>query len=139
MNIALIIILIIVIIFIGLIIINYYRLKKLPILPDSPNIKHLTANTFNQHIKGGIAIVDFWAEWCMPCKVMMPILNELANTTHAKFKIYKVNVDQQRYLAERFKIRNIPTLIIFKNGKEVKRLIGVKTKEQIVNEINKLL
>lgn len=138
MSTALIIILIIVVAFIGLTVYNYYRIKKMPAVPDNPNIKHLTANTFNQHIKGGIAIVDFWAEWCMPCKVMMPILNELANASDAKYKVYKVNVDQQRHLADRFKIRNIPTLIIFKNGKEVKRLIGVKTKDQIINEIKKL-
>ncbi len=108
----------------------------MPIGPESTKIKHLTANTFNQYVKGGICIVDFWAEWCMPCKLMMPVLNELAEKTN--YKIYKVNVDQQQALAARFRIKSIPSLLIFKNGKEVKRIIGVKNKEYILKEIEKL-
>lgn len=138
MTTVLIIIASIVIAFVGLTIYNYRRIKNMPSVPENPNIKHLTANTFNQHVKGGIAIVDFWADWCMPCKLMMPVLNELANDKQHSFKVFKVNVDQQRLLAERFRIRSIPSLIIFKNGKEVKRMVGVKTKEQILNEIKKL-
>lgn len=138
MTTVLIIIVSIVIVFVGLTIYNYRRIKNMPSVPENPNIKHLTANTFNQYVKSGIAIVDFWADWCMPCKLMMPVLNELANDKQHPFKVYKVNVDQQRSLAERFRIRSIPSLIIFKNGKEVKRLVGVKSKEQILNEIKKL-
>jgi thioredoxin 1 len=138
MTTVLIIIAFIVVAFVGLTVYNYRRIKNMPSVPDNPNIKHLTANTFNQHVKGGIAIVDFWADWCMPCKLMMPVLNELANDKQYSFKVFKVNVDQQRALAERFRIRSIPSLIIFKNGKEVKRLVGVKTKDQILNEIKKL-
>lgn len=138
MTTVLIIIASIVVAFVGLTVYNYRRIKNMPSVPDNPNIKHLTANTFNQHVKGGIAIVDFWADWCMPCKLMMPVLNELANDKQYSFKVFKVNVDQQRALAERFRIRSIPSLIIFKNGKEVKRLVGVKTKDQILNEIKKL-
>lgn len=138
MTTVLIIIISIVIVFVGLTVYNYRRIKNMPFVPENPNIKHLTANTFNQHIKGGIAIVDFWADWCMPCKLMMPVLNELANDKQYSFKVYKVNVDEQRNLSERFRIRSIPSLIIFKNGKEVKRLVGVKSKDQILNEIKKL-
>lgn len=138
MTTVLIIIASIVVAFVGLTVYNYRRIKNMPSVPENPNIKHLTANTFNQHVKGGIAVVDFWADWCMPCKLMMPVLNELANDKQHSLKVYKVNVDQQRSLAERFRIRSIPSLIIFKNGKEVKRLVGVKTKDQILNEIKKL-
>ncbi len=138
MTTVLIIIISIVIVFVGLTVYNYRRIKNMPFVPENPNIKHLTANSFNQHIKGGIAIVDFWADWCMPCKLMMPVLNELANDKQYSFKVYKVNVDEQRNLSERFRIRSIPSLIIFKNGKEVKRLVGVKSKDQILNEIKKL-
>ncbi len=138
MTTVLIIIISIVIVFVGLTVYNYRRIKNMPSVPENPNIKHLTANTFNQHIKGGIAIVDFWADWCMPCKLMMTVLNELANDKQYSFKVYKVNVDEQRNLSERFRIRSIPSLIIFKNGKEVKRLVGVKSKDQILNEIKKL-
>ena len=138
MTTVLIIIISIVIVFVGLTVYNYRRIKNMPFVPENPNIKHLTANSFNQHIKGGIAIVDFWADWCMPCKLMMPVLNELASDKQYSFKVYKVNVDEQRNLSERFRIRSIPSLIIFKNGKEVKRLVGVKSKDQILNEIKKL-
>lgn len=138
MSLTLIIILIIVVVFISLIVYNYQKLKKMPTAPENPNIKHLTATTFSQHIKGGISIVDFWAEWCMPCKLMMPVLNELAADKNLSIKVYKVNVDQQRTLAAKYNIKSIPSLLIFKNGKEVKRIIGAKTKDLIVKEIQKL-
>lgn len=138
MSLTLIIILSIVVAFIALIVYNYRRLKKMPAVVDNPNIKHLTANTFNQYTKGGIAVVDFWAEWCMPCKMMSPVLNELSNDEKLDVKVYKVNVDQQRPLAEKFRIKSIPSLLIFKNGKEVKRIVGVKTKDFIAKEIQKL-
>ncbi|GAB4457764.1 MAG: hypothetical protein Fur0028_12180 [Bacteroidales bacterium] len=138
MSIVLLVILVVVVIFIGLIVYNYKKIKKMPSGPENPNIKHLTATTFNQHVKNGISVVDFWAEWCMPCKLMMPVLNELAADPNLPIKVYKVNVDQQRSLAAKYNIRSIPSLIIFKNGKEVKRLVGAKTKDLIVKEIQKL-
>ncbi|MGQ9847293.1 MAG: thioredoxin [Bacteroidales bacterium] len=135
---VLIVILVIVILFVAINIYNFIRLKKAPAVAENPKITHLTATTFNQYIKSGIAVVDFWAEWCMPCKIMMPILNELASDNTLPIKVFKVNVDQQRSLAAKFNIKGIPTLIIFKNGKEVKRLVGAKTKDLIVQEIKKL-
>lgn len=138
MTTVLIIILVVVLLFVGLNVYNYIRLKKSPVVAENPKIQHLTATTFNQHTKAGIAVVDFWAEWCMPCKMMMPILNDLASDESLPIKVFKVNVDQQRPLAAKFNIKGIPTLIIFKNGKEVKRLVGAKTKDMIVKEIKKL-
>jgi len=138
MTTVLIIILVIVLLFVGLNVYNYIRLKKAPAVAENPKIQHLTATTFNQHTKAGIAVVDFWAEWCMPCKMMMPILNDLASDESLPIKVFKVNVDQQRPLAAKFNIKGIPTLIILKNGKEVKRLVGAKTKDMIVKEIKKL-
>jgi thioredoxin 1 len=138
MSTVFIVILVIVLAFIGLMVYNYRKIKKMPTGPESKNITHLTANIFNQHTKSGIAVVDFWAEWCMPCKMMMPILNDLASDETLPIKVFKVNVDQQRPLAAKFNIKGIPTLIIFKNGKEVKRLVGAKTKDLIVKEIKKL-
>lgn len=138
MTTVLIVILIILILFVALNIYNYIRLKKAPTVAENPKIIHLTATTFNQHTKSGIAVVDFWAEWCMPCKMMMPVLNDLASDNALPIKVFKVNVDQQHSLAAKYSIKGIPTLIILKNGKEVKRLIGAKTKDLIVKEIKKL-
>lgn len=135
---VLIVILIIAILFVALNVYNYIRLKKASAVTENPQIIHLTATTFNQHTKSNIAVVDFWAEWCMPCKIMIPILNDLASDNTLPIKIFKVNVDQQRSLAAKYSIKSIPTLIIFKNGKEVKRLVGAKTKDLIVKEIKKI-
>lgn len=138
MTTVLIVILIIIILFVVLNIYNYIRLKKAPAVAENPKIIHLTATTFNQYTKSGIAVVDFWAVWCMPCKMMMPVLNDLASDNTLPIKVCKVNVDQQSSLAAKFNIKGIPTLIIFKNGKEVKRLVGAKTKDLIVKEIKKI-
>ncbi|MCX7862066.1 MAG: thioredoxin [Bacteroidales bacterium] len=135
MTTILIIIIVIVVVFVGLIIYNYYRLKKMPDVKDNPKIVHLTEKNFNQHIKTGISIVDFWAPWCMPCKMMAPVLNELAKTNDDSFKVCKVNIEKYRRLAERYKISSIPTIIIFKNGKAAKRIVGVVTKGKILKEL----
>ena len=82
-------------------------------------------------------LVDFWADWCMPCKMMAPILNEVAEATEGSATIYKLNVDEQQQVAAQYGIRSIPTMILFKDGKEVERIIGVKSKEAVIASINK--
>ena len=121
--------------FVGWIAWSYRKLQKAPPVADHPNVRNLTQNNFKQHIAGGIILVDFWAPWCGPCKMVAPILNEIAEEQSGKVRIGKVNVDQQQTLAARFKVRNIPTLILFKNGKEVKRIVGVKPKKALLAEI----
>ena len=85
----------------------------------------------------GTVLVDFWADWCMPCKMMAPVLNDVAQATDGTASIYKLNVDEQQQVAARYGIRNIPTMILFKDGKEVERIIGVKPKDYIISSINK--
>ena len=75
-------------------------------------------------------LVDFWAVWCGPCQMMAPILHEL-ETEMPDVQIGKVNVDEQMDLARQFRVVSIPTLIIFKNGQEVQRMVGVKSKEEL--------
>jgi thioredoxin 1 len=89
---------------------------------------------FKPVIRRGITLVDFWAPWCGPCKMVAPILNELAETEN-RVTIAKLNVDQQQQLAQKFKVRNIPTLIMFRDGREVRRYVGVKTKKFLEKEI----
>lgn len=83
-------------------------------------------------------LVDFWAEWCGPCRVLGPILDEVANEVGENAKIVKVNVDDNRELAEKFGIRGIPTMIFFKNGQAAKTLVGVQAKEEIKKTLEEL-
>jgi thioredoxin 1 len=83
-------------------------------------------------------LVDFWAEWCGPCQMMGPIIEELAKELEGKFKIGKMNVDENRETASKYGIMSIPTLIIFKDGKEAKQLVGLQSKESLKEELEKI-
>ncbi len=80
-------------------------------------------------------LVDFWASWCVPCKLMAPVVEELSGELSATVKVGKVNVDENSELATRFSVLNIPTLVIFKDGEEAARIIGVNSKESILRKI----
>ncbi|NLE36382.1 MAG: thioredoxin [Bacteroidales bacterium] len=113
-------------------------MKNAPAVADSELIEHLTAQNFAHKTKNGVVLVDFWADWCMPCKMMAPILNEVAAATDGTASIYKLNVDEQQQIAAQYGIRSIPTMILFKDGKEVERIIGVKSKEAVLASIRKV-
>jgi len=83
-------------------------------------------------------LVDFWAAWCGPCQIMGPIVEELAEEVKDKFKIGKLNVDENRETAGKYGVMSIPTLIIFKGGKDVKQLVGVQSKETLKSELEKI-
>ena len=83
-------------------------------------------------------LVDFWAVWCGPCQMMGPIIDELAKEVKDKFKVGKLNVDENRETAAKYAVMSIPTLIIFKNGEAVKQLVGVQAKESLKEELDKL-
>ena len=78
-------------------------------------------------------LVDFFADWCGPCKMMAPIVEELATELDGKVKVGKINVDENSDIAVEYNVMSIPTLIIFKNGKEEKRLVGLRDKEELLN------
>jgi thioredoxin len=77
-------------------------------------------------------LVDFFADWCGPCKMMAPIVEELATELDGKVKVGKINVDENSDIAVEYNVMSIPTLIVFKNGKEEKRLVGVRDKEELL-------
>jgi len=83
-------------------------------------------------------LVDFWAVWCGPCQMMEPIIEELAKEMKDKYKIGKMNVDENRETAAKFGIMSIPTLIIFKDGKAVKQLVGAQAKDNLKEELEKI-
>lgn len=86
-----------------------------------------------------LILVDFWAPWCGPCLTMVPIMDELAEELGDKFKIGKVNVDENQVLASRYEIMSIPAFKIFKDGKIVKNIVGIQSKETLKNELEKCL
>jgi len=102
---------------------------------------HLTEQNFEQEVlKGNVpTVVDFWAEWCGPCKMMGPIIDEVADELSGKVKVAKVNVDEAQSLAMKYNVMSIPTLIFFKDGKVADQSVGVVAKGQLVDRINKLL
>jgi thioredoxin len=87
----------------------------------------------------GLVLVDFWAEWCGPCKILGPILQELAENNEHKFKLIKVNVDAEPELAQQYGIMSIPTMKLFLNGEIVGEIVGAAPKQHIEDEINKHL
>ena len=99
----------------------------------------LNKDNFEKSIANGVALVDFWAEWCGPCKMQLPIIEEFSSEMEGKATIGKVNVDEELELAQSFGIQSIPTLILFKDGKPVKKLVGLHSKEALYEEVNQIL
>ena len=96
----------------------------------------LNKDNFEATISNGVALVDFWASWCGPCKMQLPIVEELSNELGEKAKVGKVNVDEQLELAQQFGIQSIPTLILFKDGKPLEIMVGLQSKETLYEKIN---
>ncbi len=101
----------------------------------------LTDTTFDEEIGAAdeAVLVDFWAEWCGPCKMVAPILDEIAADNEGKLKIGKVNIDENLELARRFDVMSIPTMILFKGGEPQARIVGAKPKGQLLQEIHPYL
>lgn len=105
------------------------------------DLLQVTDKNFEQEIlKSNIpAMVDFWAEWCGPCKMVGPVVEELAKEYEGKIKIAKMNVDENRQTPAKYGIRAIPTLILFKGGNVVQTIVGAQPKSAIEEELKKLL
>lgn len=138
METALIIIVTFVLAFVVLNIYARAKMKNTTLVADNKNILTLTENNFQQQTKNKVVIVDFWAAWCAPCRMMAPILNDVADQLSGNAAVGKINIEEQKSLADKYKVRSIPTLIIFENGKEVKRFVGIKQKDFILKEMKAL-
>jgi len=113
------------------------KIKNTPMVADHEKVLTLTDKNFQQQTKNKVVLVDFWASWCAPCRMMAPVLNDVAADLSGNTHVGKVNIEEYQSLAQRFKVRSIPTLILFKNGIEVNRFVGIKTKEFLLKEIKK--
>ena len=105
------------------------------------DILTITDDNFEMEILGGeeLTMVDFWAAWCGPCKMVAPVLEEIADEYAGKLKIGKLNVDENQATPAQFGIMSIPTLVLFKGGKETERIIGFKTKQELSSIIDRQL
>lgn len=99
------------------------------------NIVYLNDSNFESTIAKGVTLVDFYADWCAPCRQIAPLIDELSNEFHGQAKIAKVDIEQSQVATSSWEVTMVPTVIIFKDGKEVSRVIGVKDK----NSFSKLL
>ncbi len=105
---------------------------------DTSKPVHLNYPNFDKVINNSTVLVDFWADWCAPCKAQDPILEEVAKELKGKILIGKVNVDDNRVIASKYGIMNIPTMILFRNGKKLHQFVGVQPKEKILKIINNI-
>jgi thioredoxin 1 len=104
----------------------------------STHVSSVGAADFDREVlqSDKLTIVDFWAEWCGPCKMIAPLLDEIARENPEKVKIMKVNVDSEQQLAQKFGIYNIPTLLFFKGGAVKETVVGTAAKKVLVEKIN---
>lgn len=100
-------------------------------------VVEITSDNFEEEVlkSNRTVLLDFWATWCGPCRMLSPIVDEIAQEVSETVKVGKINVDEQQELAVQFGIMSIPTLVVIKNGKEEKRMVGVQPKEKIIEAI----
>ena len=105
------------------------------------NVFELTESNFDEHVvtTSGLAVVDFWAPWCGPCRKLAPILDEIATEFDGQLSVFKINVDENLEIAKRYSVSGLPSVLIFQNGEPVERLVGLIPKTSILNNINKHL
>lgn len=99
----------------------------------------LNYTTFDDHLKSHVVLVDFWAEWCHPCRMQHKVLEEISAEYHDVFSVARVNVDDNKVISGKLGVRNIPTLILYKDGVEIRRIIGLQSKEMIINQVTNAL
>ena len=111
------------------------KMKKIPLVADHEKVLTLTDQNFKNQTKNKVVLVDFWASWCAPCRMMAPVLNEVAEELTGNMHIGKVNIEHYKLTAQKFKVQSIPTLILFRNGEEVTRFVGIKSKQFLLQQI----
>ncbi len=106
-------------------------------MANNDKVPELSKNEFESFIKDKMVLVDFSADWCMPCVMMEPIVDEMSERFKGKIKFGKVNIDENHHLAQKFEIRSIPHFIIFKNGEKVEQFVGAMPEEELEKKLRK--
>lgn len=99
---------------------------------SSEDIKKITEDSFSKDIASGVTLVDFFADWCGPCRMLSPVLEKVAKEMKGKATVAKLDIDRAQKVASSFQVTSVPTMILFKNGKEVGRLVGLRDAESII-------
>ena len=102
-------------------------------------VEHLTEDNFVEKTASGVVLVDFFATWCGPCRMLSPIIEEIGEECDGSFEVYKIDIDEAEDVAMDYSVMSVPTLIFFKDGEEAERLIGVRPKNEITGVIEGLL
>ena len=105
----------------------------------SDKVKTFTDSNFDQEVKTGVVLIDFWAEWCGPCRRLAPTVDALATEYDGRATVAKMNVDENPNIPARFMIRGIPTMLIFKNGELAEQIVGLAAKEDIAKKLDQQL
>lgn len=111
---------------------RFVQSRNAPPPKEIAGVESLTAATFDGRVAEGVTLVDFWAPWCGPCRMQMPIIEETVGMLPPGVKIAKVNVDEAGDLARRFEISGVPTWIVFRDGREIRRTGGVQSREDLL-------
>ncbi len=101
------------------------------------SLEHLTQENFDEKTSKGTVLVDFFATWCGPCRMLSPILEQVADEVGEDVKLYKVDIDECLDIAKKFGVMSVPTMVVLKDGAEVQRLIGLRQKAQILDVLKK--
>lgn len=103
------------------------------------SVMKITSKNFEEEVSKSElpVLLDFWASWCGPCRMVSPIVDEVANELEGRAKVGKINVDEEQELAQAFSVMSIPTLVVINNGKLVNQLVGVRSKQEIIEMIEK--
>jgi len=118
---------------------NKYYLKIVLLLKMAQNVFEITAKDFDNFTKNGFVLVDFFADWCMPCLIMAPIMEELGKKFKDKIKFGKIDIDENNEIPQKFRIFSIPNFILFKDGKEAARFVGAMSADDFENKLKKYL
>jgi thioredoxin 1 len=100
------------------------------------HLVYLNDDNFNKTIAKGVTLVDFYADWCGPCRMIAPIVEELSNEFHGKATIAKLDIEKAQTTTAQFEVTSIPTIILFKDGKEIKRIVGLRDKDSLKSLIS---
>ncbi len=115
------------------------KIMKLNKMVSNDKVPELTNHEFENFTKQGAVVVDFFAEWCMPCLMMAPIIDELSEKFKGKIKFGKLNIEDNQELASRFNIVSIPNFVLFKDGKPVKQIVGARSSEDFEEQLTKFM